>query len=545
MQDPTNDDTGYGPRYSCACSACAGQGGALPVGQAVAALDALASPAVQSGNAAALLSGQRWSAPAAGAATVVSFSFSELGASYGSGSSAFAATLAPLTAQDRAQVREVLAAIEAVCNVRFVEIANDSAGTAMLRYAYSDLPNAMGHSGYAFFPSDAPQGGDVWIGSAQRGPEWVYYRPHLFLHETLHALGLQHPGSSGQPMTAQQDVIPHTAMSYSAIAGYPMGSLSRAPAEPMLADVLALQALYGSAAHNSGDTVYDLASRPWNDGLHVVWDSGGRDRLDASGAAGPVALDLREGASSDVGALVFAFGEAADGSRASTTYHQTVTIAAGCVIEDAAGSAWADTLVGNGRGNVLHGGAGSDSLSGGGGVDTASYDGARAAHRVTREGAQWQVRDQASGDVDTLQSIERLAFADGALALDLDGNAGQAAKLLGAVLGAQALADAALVGRTLGALDAGQSAQQLGLSLAQQALGAQWSHAALVQLLFGNVMGAADACADKQAHYLGLLDSQALSAADLVVMTADSQANQQQIGLLGLAGTGLAYLPAQ
>ncbi|WP_373888128.1 DUF4214 domain-containing protein [Massilia sp. Root418] len=66
----------------------------------------------------------------------------------------------------------------------------------------------------------------------------------------------------------------------------------------------------------------------------------------------------------------------------------------------------------------LDGGAGSDVLAGGDGQDTAVYSGARAGYRFLL-GAEGQIKvgDKASGDIDTLSSIEAAAFSDGTLDL--------------------------------------------------------------------------------------------------------------------------------
>ena len=141
-------------------------------------------------------------------------------------------------------------------------MADNAAEVGVLRYGYSQQPNAMSFTGYAFFPAAAAIGGDIWIGAAQAGPDWDFYRPDLLLHETLHALGLKHPFDSGAVLPTAQDIIPNTVMSYSPVAGGTSGYMSDYPAEPMALDIAALQYLYGASGLNAGDTVYDLATAP-------------------------------------------------------------------------------------------------------------------------------------------------------------------------------------------------------------------------------------------------------------------------------------------
>ncbi len=108
---------------------------------------------------ASLLIGSRWATPdAPGGRTVISYSFGIRGASYAPEEADFSATLAEFSEADKQTTRDVLHSIEAVCNVEFVEVADTGAGHGVLRYAYSQQPTALGHAGYAFYPSSADVG---------------------------------------------------------------------------------------------------------------------------------------------------------------------------------------------------------------------------------------------------------------------------------------------------------------------------------------------------------------------------------------------------
>jgi Ca2+-binding RTX toxin-like protein len=93
-------------------------------------------------------------------------------------------------------------------------------------------------------------------------------------------------------------------------------------------------------------------------------------------------------------------------------------------IENLRGSAFVDTLIGNGSDNVLEGGASADSLQGGGGSDTASYEHAPATSGQTGVTASLISPTTNTGDAagDSYTSIENLrgsAFND-----TLTGNGG-------------------------------------------------------------------------------------------------------------------------
>jgi serralysin len=72
--------------------------------------------------------------------------------------------------------------------------------------------------------------------------------------------------------------------------------------------------------------------------------------------------------------------------------------------------------------------AANETFDGAGGLDTVVFSGARSAFAVDLTGATVRVSGPAAGS-DELRSIERLQFSDGILALDIEGNAGQAYRL--------------------------------------------------------------------------------------------------------------------
>jgi hypothetical protein len=65
------------------------------------------------------------------------------------------------------------------------------------------------------------------------------------------------------------------------------------------------------------------------------------------------------------------------------------------------------------------GGAGDDLIHGGAGRDTAAFLGDSAGYTVEHRGRAFLVTEVASGDVDTLYDIERLAFDDATLDIGL------------------------------------------------------------------------------------------------------------------------------
>lgn len=206
--------------------------------------------------------------------------------------------------------------------------------------------------------------------------------------------------------------------------------------------------------------------------------------------------------------------------------------------DEIVGSAGADTLCGRG---------GDDVLRGNDGIDTALYGGTRADYDVQRVGGGWQVADRRGEDGrDTLSAVERLQFADGALALDLDGQAGSVARLIGALFGADALARPDYVGTGLALLGRGMSESELAaLAAASPAFAAHAGgdgNAAFVATVFAHAVGRA-ATAEELDHYTALLDSGATSRAALALLAASTDHVAEAVDLVGLAASGLPYVP--
>ena len=87
-----------------------------------------------------------------------------------------------------------------------------------------------------------------------------------------------------------------------------------------------------------------------------------------------------------------------------------------------------ETLLGYGGNDTLTGAAGNDLIDGGSGADTAVYSGNSSLYTIQKNGSAWNVTSAAEG-IDNLTNVERIKFADKTLAMDSDGNAGQAYRL--------------------------------------------------------------------------------------------------------------------
>lgn len=246
------------------------------------------------------------------------------------------------TADEKAAFEAALAHIETFLNVDFVEVTGSSDPT--LNVGKVSLPE--GTAGYGG-PSI------LWNPDTKEITQYDSYvvyddsldlvsQPSLLLHELGHALGLKHPFEDPTLPDALEN-NKYTVMSYDVNPDNGLESDAM-----MLFDVYALQDVWGAADYNGGNTTY---SGPRTDTVDAIWDTGGKDTLDASSRSTDVTLNLKAGA--------FSTFDATD----------DVVITYGTTIENATGGKGDDRLVGNGARNVLSGGGGDDTLLGSGGND--------------------------------------------------------------------------------------------------------------------------------------------------------------------------------
>ena len=184
-------------------------------------------------------------------------------------------------------------------------------------------------------------------------------------------------------------------------------------------------------------------------------------------------------------------------------------------------------------------------FDGGDGIDTISYARARADYTVTEYSQTSTLRgisvkdnrSAATVSADGIVKVERFIFSDKKLAFDTSGNAGNVAKILGSVFGKTAVTNKEYVGIGLSLLDSGMSYSGLA-AMAISASGVKDADS-IVERLYTNVIGTKPTTIEK-APFVQMLNG-GMSSADLVVMAADTSINQTNIGLTGLATTGIEY----
>ncbi|MCX7558509.1 DUF4214 domain-containing protein [Sulfitobacter sp. F26204] len=321
-------------------------------------------------------------------------------------------------------VRDIFAYISTVVNLTFEEVpVGDSVNIEFVHIAQFDDPSTTGVS----IPQ-APGISKIFVPT-----EYIGLTDVTLIHEIGHSLGLSHPfdGPGKLPgVTVDGDLgdFNHntelaTRMSYNpgASNAHPGLDITGEPSAYGALDIAALQLLYGAnTGTGAGDTVYGIDPT-----LITIWDTGGHDLIDFSGATDNAEIDLRPATleldAGGGGFLSFI------GSNGGAVANGGYTIAFGVEIEDARGGAGDDKITGNELANLLSGNGGNDVIDGGDGFDMALFSGNQSSYTLVLNAEATTVTDRrAGGDgSDRISNIEAVSFGGGAdAAFDLTRFAG-------------------------------------------------------------------------------------------------------------------------
>ena len=305
---------------------------------------------------------------------------------------------------ERQLMEKAMDSIASVSGLQFIDRGDDNDDEVEIWFYNLDRRNSEGSYGFAYTPGSDRDEGLVAINwSAYQNSDGSFknsiasgsFHGATFLHELSHAVGLKHPhdkGLHGEPrfpgLTSKsneykdsgefgQNAHPWTQLSYvdkgarNGLVPERMESFGFLQSLGAL-DVAALQWMYGINDQTApGDDVYQLPLKNQEGiGWQSIWDTGGIDRIDGSGAKSPVSIDLRNAtldSSESAGGYVSRVEGVYGGFTIAHDWDaQVVGVPAGlCIIEDATGGGGNDRLIGNAAGNRLKGRQGDDVLYGG------------------------------------------------------------------------------------------------------------------------------------------------------------------------------------
>jgi hypothetical protein len=199
-----------------------------------------------------------------------------------------------------------------------------------------------------------------------------------------------------------------------------------------------------------------------------------------------------------------------------------------------------DIISGGAGRDWLAGGAGDDSLDGGSDLDAALYAAARSGFTILKTAQGFSV--SGPDGFDTVTGIERLMFADAAVALDVDGTGGKAYRLYQAAF--DRLPDTGGVGYWINRLDQGASLTAVADAFVGSAELSQrygtLNNDQFVNQLYLNVLNR-DADAGGQTYWSGHLNAKNLTRADVLAYFSESPENQ--VAVNGVIQNGFEYTP--
>ena len=284
------------------------------------------------------------------------------GLSYNLGSNrTLTVDLGDLTAQGQATARMALDAWSGVSGINFVETSSgatitfddDQAGA----FAYMQGYGTTATSGHVNVHTS-------WLASS--GSPFATYGLQTYIHELGHALGLGHAGNYNITGNYAEDGTGDnhylndswqmSIMSYFSQSENTSTNASIAyVVTPQLADIQAIENLYGAGSVYGGDTLWGVGASGGHldevAGENVAFtlrDDGGTDTFAASDETRDQVIDLRAGAFSSV------WGRT-----------ENMAITEGSVIENAISGSGDDQMQGNAARNHLIAGAGDDVVYGG------------------------------------------------------------------------------------------------------------------------------------------------------------------------------------
>lgn len=199
-----------------------------------------------------------------------------------------------------------------------------------------------------------------------------------------------------------------------------------------------------------------------------------------------------------------------------------------------------DQIVGSAHGDLLIGYGGDDTIDGGSGLDTVAYQSGVADYAVRAEGNGFAVTGPEGRDV--LTNVERLRFSDKWMALDIEGNGGQAYRLYQAAF--SRIPDEAGLGYWIQQIDGGMSLPDVANSFIisaefQGLYGSSLTDRVFLERVYSNVLGR-DYDQAGFDYWLDELERGVINRDGLLASFSESAENKANV--IGQIANGFEYL---
>jgi hypothetical protein len=191
---------------------------------------------------------------------------------------------------------------------------------------------------------------------------------------------------------------------------------------------------------------------------------------------------------------------------------------------------------------IAHGG--NESFDGGAGIDTLIAGASRANFQIAANSTGFTLDDVlGSGGDDQLVNVERISFTDGAVALDINGDGGQAYRLYQATF--NRAPDKAGLGFWISFMDKGMSLSSVAQFFIdspefKQLYGSNPTDTQFITALYHNALHR-EPEASGLAWYLDQMSNHGFTRAQALVGFSESPENQAQV--IGSIQNGMDYIP--
>lgn len=209
-----------------------------------------------------------------------------------------------------------------------------------------------------------------------------------------------------------------------------------------------------------------------------------------------------------------------------------------------AGTARDDVLKTGAAADILEGLGGNNKLDGGGSLDVALYGDSRGNHAIVKAGDGYKISALAGNyGTDELLNVERVAFSDGSVALDVNGIAGQAYRMYQAAL--DRTPDAGGLGYWIEMMDRGMTLRELAANFMATPEfigkfgGSNPDDAVFVTKVYNNVLHRTP----DEGGFKYFMDALAAGNSKIDMLAAFSESPENQAQLIGVIGNGIDYQP--